>query len=250
MNDVIKQLLERKSVRVFTDQEISKEDKELILECALQAPTAGNQSMYTIIDVTDQELLDKLSISCDNQPFIKTSKMCLIFCADFQKWYDAFTMVDKDARKPAPGDFLLSIEDTCIAAQSAVVAADSLQIGSCYIGDIMENFEYHKELLHLPEYVYPACMVVFGYPTDQQINRIKPARFNQKYMVHENYYHDLDKETIKEMFEERASRTSIPFEFERWMDAFYHRKYDSGFSKEMSRSADLYYKLFEKNLEK
>ncbi len=50
---------------------------------------------------------------------------------------------------------MLSIEDTMIAAQNAVLMAESLGIGSCYIGDILENYEFHKELFDLPDYVVP-----------------------------------------------------------------------------------------------
>ena len=77
MNEVIRQLMDRKSVRAFTEQEISREDKELILHSAMQAPTAGNQQMYTIIDVTSQELKDALVKTCDNQNFIAKGKICL-----------------------------------------------------------------------------------------------------------------------------------------------------------------------------
>ena len=69
-NEVIKELLERKSVRVYTDQPISEEDKKVILQAAMEAPTAGNQQLYTILDITDQELKEKLSETCDHQPFI------------------------------------------------------------------------------------------------------------------------------------------------------------------------------------
>ncbi len=100
MNEVIKQLYERKSVRVFEETLISDNDKRMIIESAIQAPTAGNQCMYTIIDVTDQNLLAKLAESCDHQPFIKDAKLALIFVADFQKWYDAFKIVDEKVRTP------------------------------------------------------------------------------------------------------------------------------------------------------
>ena len=155
MNQTIQQLFARKSVRVFTDQEITPEDKNLILQAACQAPTAGNQQLYTIIDVTDQALKDQLVYTCDNQPFIATAKMVLIFCADCKKWYDAFLSAGCEPRLPGVGDLALAISDTNIAAQNAVTAAESLGIGSCYIGDIMENCEAHRELLHLPQYVFP-----------------------------------------------------------------------------------------------
>ena len=101
MNNTIQELKNRKSVRVFTGEPISKEKKEIILEAATQAPTAGNQQLYTIIDVTDKTLKEKLAVTCDNQPFIAEADMVLIFVADCQKWYEGFkdagaTTHDKD----------------------------------------------------------------------------------------------------------------------------------------------------------
>ena len=54
---------------------------------------------------------------------------------------------------------LLAMEDSIIAAQNAVVAAESLGIGSCYIGDILENYEIHQELFHLPQYAIPTTLL-------------------------------------------------------------------------------------------
>ena len=188
MNQTIQQLFDRKSVRVFTDREITPDDKSLILRAACQAPTAGNQQLYTIIDVTDQALKDQLVYTCDNQPFIATAPMVLIFCADYRRWYDVFCKYVEEVRKPDMGDLFLAEADTLIAAQNAVVAAHSLGLGSCYIGDITENFEYHKELLNLPQYVVPAAMLCIGYPTAQQLQRPKPPRHAVSAMVHENGY--------------------------------------------------------------
>lgn len=55
MNEVIRQLMERKSVRVYTDQAISPDEKRAILHAAMAAPTAGNQQLYTILDITGNE---------------------------------------------------------------------------------------------------------------------------------------------------------------------------------------------------
>ena len=247
MNDIIKELYNRKSIRVFTDQIITKADKELIIDSAIQAPTAGNQTMYTILDITNQECLEKLAKSCDNQPFIAKAKMALIFCADYQKWIDAFSIVEENPRLPGVGELLLACNDALIAAQNAVVAAESLGIGSCYIGDMMEHFEYHKDLLNLPQYVFPVTMLVFGYPTEQQKNREKPKRFDKKYLVHENSYQTLNQAQLRSMFETRAALTpAIEFNFEKWMKAFYQRKYNSDFAKEMTRSVGEYIKQFER----
>lgn len=240
MNEILKELYERKSVRVFEEKEISEADKRLILEAASMAPTAGNQQLYTILDITDQKLKEELVKTCDDQPFIAKAKMVLIFCADCKKWYDAFRAAGCRPRKPGAGDLLLAVDDALIAAQNAVIAAQSLGIGSCYIGDVMENCKKQRALLNLPEYVFPAAMLVFGYPTKQQLERKKPERADMKYIVHENGYHTMDEGELKKLFEKNA----VSKRYEEWMQAFCSRKYNSGFAREMTRSVEEYLKDF------
>ena len=172
------------------------------------APTAGNQQLYTILDITDQKLKDKLAVSCDNQPFIAKAPLILIFCADVLKWFDVFKEGGSDPRKPGCGDLFLAVNDALIAAQNAVVAAESMGIGSCYIGDIMEQCELHREMLHLPSYVFPAAMLVFGYPTDQQKNRKKPERCRLEDMVQENVYQRRDGQQLRKMFDKETKNRS------------------------------------------
>ncbi len=240
MNEVIKQLYGRKSVRAFEKREISACDKSAILRAATEAATAGNQQLYTIIDVTDPSLKQRLSQSCDNQPFIADAKMLLIFCADCQKWYDAFVSAGCNPRQAGVGDLLLAVSDANIAAQNAVTAAESLGIGSCYIGDIMENCELHREMLRLPDYVFPAAMLVFGYPTEQQQRRAKPVRAEISHIVHENAYRRMNGAELRRMLEHKAGERP----YEDWINAFCERKYNSEFSREMTRSVGEYLKAF------
>ena len=198
MNETIQVLMNRKSVRVFEDKEISPEIKDIILAAAMRAPTGGNCMPYSIIDVTDQSIKDKLAETCDHQPFIAQAKMVLIFCADY--------------------------------AHTACIAAESLGIGSCYIGDIVENFEIHKELLNLPPQVAPLCMLVFGYPTQQQKERKQTTRFAKSSIVFENRYRELSEEELLEMMPNDRTK------------AFYNRKYVSEFAQEMVRSTKEIYK--------
>ena len=191
------------------------------------APTAGNQQLYTILRVTDPALLEALAESCDHQPFIARGKLVLVFCADCLKWYEAFQNAGCDPRRPGPGDLLLAVDDALIAAQNAVVAAEAHGIGSCYIGDVLERYEEHADLLSLPEYVFPAAMLVFGYPMQQQKDRKKPERTDLKYLVHENGYRKQDP---REMFAYKSR------DFDAWMRKFCSWKYQSDFSFEMSRS--------------
>lgn len=240
MNQVIEQLCARKSVRVFTGQSIAPEDRALILRAAAEAPTAGNQQLYTILDITDQNLKDQLAETCDHQPFIAKAPLVLIFCADMQKWYDAFQDADCQPRAPGAGDLMLAVTDAAIAAQNAVTAAWSLGIGSCYIGDIMEQRERHQKMLGLPEYVFPAVMLVFGHPTQQQLDRPKPVRCPMEHIVHENGYRRMEGGELRALLRDKPEQKS----YEEWCQAFCARKYNSDFSREMTRSVAEYLRQF------
>ena len=125
-NPVLRALHERKSVRAYTGEPVTGAEKEAILAAACAAPTAGNQQLYTILDITDQAVKDALAVSCDNQPFIAKASAVFVFCADCQKWYDAFRSGGCDPRLPGAGDLMLAVTDCAIAAQNAVTAAESL----------------------------------------------------------------------------------------------------------------------------
>ena len=235
-NPILQSLFDRKSVRVFEEKDIPASCKQAILEAAAQAPTAGCQQLYTILDITDQALKDALADSCDHQSFIAKAPLVLVFCADCKKWYDAYREAGCTPRKPGVGDLMLAVTDTAIAAQNAVVAAESFGIGSCYIGDILENCHTVRQLLHLPDYVFPAAMLVMGWPTQQQKDRPKPQRCGMEHIVHENGYRSMEGPELRDTFGYKAGAAG----FDQWCAAFHHRKYDSDFSREMSRSVDEY----------
>lgn len=234
MNEIMKSIYARKSVRAYEERPISADVRRALLEAALQAPTAGNMTLYTILDITDPELKQRLSVTCDNQPFIAEAPMVLVFCADYHRWYELFKRHVEEVRIPAEGDLLLANADALIAAQNVVVAAESFGLGSCYIGDVLENFEIHRELLHLPDHVVPACMLCIGYPTVQQKERPKPSRFRVEDIVHENVYDEEKSRAMENMLAERGEEG--PDGLAGWVARFCARKWNSEFSKEMSRS--------------
>lgn len=172
MNEVLSQLHARKSVRAFLDRPISPEARRAILEAACAAPTAGNQQLYTILDITDQAVKDTLADTCDHQPFIAQAPLVLLFCADCQKWYDAFAAGGCSPRRPGPGDLWLALSDANIAAQNAY-------------------------------------------------RRMEPAE-------------------LEAMLADNAGARP----YGAWLDAFCKRKYNSDFSREMSRSMAEYLKPF------
>jgi nitroreductase len=250
MNEVMRVLLNRKSVRAYDEKQISEEAKDQILKATLRAPTAGNMMLYSIIEITDQRIKDTLARTCDNQPFIATAPLVLLFLADYQRWHDYFLLSGVEdlarqkgerVREPQEGDLFIACCDALIAAHTAVVAAESLGIGSCYIGDILENYEVHRELLSLPRFALPVCLVCFGYPTSQQQQRPLTPRFDSKFVVCENRYRRLDAAGLAEMHRDReerlagaATRAEGAANLGQQM---YLRKFNADFTKEMTRSA-------------
>ena len=128
---------------------------------------------------------------------------------------------------------MLACCDALIAAQNAVIAAESHGIGSCYIGDVMEQYETHRELLSLPQYAFPVCMLVFGYPTREQLRRGYTTRFDEKYILFENRYRRLE---AGEDFAETPAGRTYGEGVDNFAQAVYARKFSAEFSAEMRRS--------------
>jgi FMN reductase (NADPH)/FMN reductase [NAD(P)H] len=249
MNPVIETILKRKSMRAYEKKAITPEERAELLRATLRAPTAGNLMLYSIIEVSDQHLKNKLVESCDNQPFIAHAPLVWLFLADYQRWFDYFVASGVEhlceqqntlIRRPQEGDLFLACCDAIIAAQTAVIAAESLGLGSCYIGDIMENYEVQRDLFDLPKYVFPICLVCFGYPTSQQIARKQTSRFQEKFILFENQYKRLSGEDFEEMFHETHAQTFHGRDeilgARNVGQLVYNRKFNAGFTNEMNRS--------------
>ena len=243
MNEIIQSLFARKSVRQYEPRQIAPREKDIILQSALQAPTAGNQNLYTILDITDEELKLSLSKYCDNQPFIAKAPLALVFLADCRRWFDSYRFAGIQARPPEEGDLMIAAADAVIAAQNTVAAAQALGIGSCYIGDILEQEENVRKALNLDKYVFPAAFVVYGYPTNSQKERVKPQRPPLSCIVQENRYRRLSEKEHTAMFMEKGE-IKDENSFCGYIKAFYGRKYNSDFAKEMNRSAKRYLEHF------
>jgi nitroreductase len=239
-NQIIQSLFERKSLRAFGGAPIPREQKELIIDCGIQAPSAGNQQLYTILDIEDQSVKEKLAVLCDNQPFIARAPMVLVFLADCERWQNCYRYAGISARKPGLGDLILACQDALIAAQNMVSAAESLGIGSCYIGDVLENREQMALLLRLSPRVFPVTMLVFGYPAEGQSERKKPPRPRRTYLVRKNAYEPLGETELRAMHQSLHPAE----DFDAFMRAFCERKYMSDFALEMNRSTRAYLQEF------
>ncbi len=249
MNPVLETIHQRKSVRAYEDKPLPEDVRDMILKSAVRAPTAGNMMLYSIIEVSDQEAKNKLVETCDNQPFIAKAPLVLIFLADYQRWVDYFKVSGVEQLctekgvpmvMPEEGDLFLACCDALIAAQTAVIAAESMGVGSCYIGDILENYEVHREMFDLPQYAIPICMVCFGYPSQEQRERERTERFGEEFIVFKNRYRHLGEDEFKEMYagtHERMMAGSAEMRDQPNVGIrMYKRKFSAEYAVEMRRS--------------
>lgn len=255
-NDTLEVIRNRTSLRIYDDtRPITKEEKDAIIESAMLAPTAGNQMLYSMIIIRDQKRKEWLAKSCDNQPFMAKADLMIVFVADHHRWFEYFVKNDvksfcddKDFVFEAPqeSDLFLAIEDAMIAAQNSVIAAESLGIGSCYIGDIVEHAEEVSEFLQLPQYTMPIGCVVYGrYKEDHK--RIFRKRFDRSYVVFDETYKQLNDEEYQEMFKEEDTKYNPMNKVgaKNYAQQFYARKTGAPFSKEMARSVRVWLKRWD-----
>ena len=213
----------RQSLRVYAPTPISCETRHSILQKAIGAPTAGALMLYAILEIEDQAIKEELSVLCDRQPFIARAPWLTLFAADYFRLWNAWHNLGfAPSRKPGTGDLMLAVSDALIAAQTAVIAAQDMGIGSCYIGDIIENAERIRTLLHLPDYVFPAALLCFGYPP-KGYTHLKTQRLQPDEIVHKNTYQPKDTSVLAGRVAERG-----------------FKKFNAAFSHEMTRSVEVW----------
>lgn len=196
MNETINTILNHVSVRSFTDQKLSKEQVELLIQVAQMASSASFQQAYSIIEVKDEEIRKAFVEPCGGQLWT-TQGNYFLFVGDFYRHKLMADEINVDIE-----DSLISIDtimkgtiDATLAAQNMIIAAESMGLGVCVIGGARDGIETVSKLLELPEYVYPIFGLVIGYPA--QRNDIKP-RLPMKAIYHVNKYNKDQKENLKE----------------------------------------------------
>jgi len=248
--ETIDLLNKRVSLRSYLKRPITDEHMEIILNGAMRAPTAGNLMLYSIIVVKDQKKKDILAESCDHQPFIAKAPAVLIFLADMRKLYDYFEYCDVKEycekhnlkyNTPDKSKLFLAAGDAFIAAQNAVVAAEAVGVGTCYIGDIIENYQIHRDILNLPEWTIPVAMLTMGYYPENFSIEPNP-RYDKEFVVFEEEYKRLSKEQFETMYSDKKVLENNNLDAKNFGQIVYARKFGAEFANEMEESINLYIK--------
>ncbi|WP_127530455.1 oxygen-insensitive NADPH nitroreductase [Paenibacillus kobensis] len=187
MNDTIRLLRAHRSIRKYKDDAIPQEHLQEIALAAQAAPTSSNIQAYSVVAVRDAERKRVLAGLAGNQKHIEESPLFLVWLADLNKIRTAVRLHEDAELQQNTELFLLATIDATLAAQNAVIAAESLGYGTVYIGGIRNNPQAVSELLELPPFVYPVFGLSVGIP-DQEPD-LRP-RLPLRAFLHEETYQD------------------------------------------------------------
>jgi len=198
VNPIIDCLFNHRSIRKFKDGAIEQETMETILKAGTRAATGGNLQLYSFVVIDDPKKMTELR---DRVEGLYPAPAAIIVLADQhrpRRWMEKFGTPPEKICNNKASNFFLAFCDAMIALQNVVVAAESLGLGTCYIGGVLSLDV--QDFLGAPEHVFPAGMIVLGYPDQESDLSI---RLPLDAVVHYNNYRVFTDDEIAELYEER-----------------------------------------------
>ena len=174
------------SCRQFTDEPVSEDLLESLIEAGTRASTSSNMQAYTIISITEADLKAQVAKLCADQAQIHQSAVFLAFCADLYR-----LKLCTDLHGVTGTDFgvteamLVAVVDTALVMENVAVAAESVGLGICMIGALRDRPFEVRESLFLPRHVFAVAGMCIGWPAQE--NEPKP-RLPLDAVWHRNRY--------------------------------------------------------------
>ena len=196
---------ERRTIRKYTQQPISDELLNRLLEEAARTQTMGNLQLYSVVVTRSAEMKQKLAPAHFNQPMVTEAPVVLTICADFRRTTDWC-----ECRKATPGynnllSFMNAATDALLYTQTFCNLAEEEGLGICFLGTTIYMPQQIIEVLELPKLVFPVATLTVGWPDEEPAltDRLPLESFvhNEKYQPYtelsiNNFY--APKEALEE----------------------------------------------------
>ncbi len=159
-------ITKRRSIRKYSDREVSDDQLRSLLQRAEQTQTMGNLQLYSVVINRSPEMKAKLAPAHFNQPMVEQAPVVLTFCADYNrctKWCNE--------RKATPGydnflSFLNAATDALLYCQTFCHLAEEEGLGLCFLGTTIYNAQQIVDNLQLPRLVMPVATITLGWPDE------------------------------------------------------------------------------------
>lgn len=187
-NAVIESLLGHRTVRAFSDSPLPEGTLEWLVASAQSAATSSNLQCWSVVAVQDPQRRARLSVLANNQAHVRDCPLLLIWIADLSR-------LDRAGEKTGIATagnqylemFLVAAVDAALAAQNATAAAESLGLGTCYIGAMRNHPEKVAQELGLPSDAFAIFGLCVGLPDETRPASVKP-RLGQSAILHHEQY--------------------------------------------------------------
>lgn len=200
MCDMLDTLMKRRTIRKYSDKEVSEELLNNLLNASARTQTMGNLQLYSVVVTRDPQMKEKLSPAHFNQPMVKGAPVVLTICADFNR-----TSVWCRNRKAEPGysnflSFVNAASDALLYTQTFCNLAEEAGLGVCYLGTTVYMPGMIIDALQLPKLVMPVATITVGWPDEEPSlsDRLPLASF-----VHSERYIDYTPQSIDEYYDDK-----------------------------------------------
>lgn len=196
-NETLDVILSHRSVRKWLDEPVTREQIQTIVAAAQSAPSSSNKQTVSVVAVQDEGIKKELQV-VGRQMFnhIETAPAVLIWCIDHSI---ARVLAQRDGKELGALEYFdeagLGFLDAGIMSQNAAIAAESMGLGTVYLGSMRNDMERVQELLGLPEHVVPVVGLAIGYADPTERAGIKP-RLPQELVLHWDGYGEPSLELI------------------------------------------------------
>lgn len=154
---VMENILNRKSVRKYTKEEVKKEQLEMLVRAGMAAPSARNSQPWLFFVINDRAILDNLAKQLPNAKMLLNAKAAIVVCGNLQK------ALEGDGRE-------FWVQDCSAATQNILLTAESMGLGAVWTGAYprKETVNIIKVELGLPEHIVPLNVIPIGWQTGEE----------------------------------------------------------------------------------
>ncbi|MHA7685581.1 NADPH-dependent oxidoreductase [Cupriavidus sp. PET2-C1] len=188
LNPVLETILAHRSVRAFLPETLPAGTLELLIGAAQSAPSSSNLQTWSVIAIGDEGRRRRLSALAGNQAQVREAPLVLAWLADLSRLRGIADHRDEQAEGLRYLDtFLMAVIDAALAAQNVVTAAESLGLGTVYIGALRNQPEAVARELNTGTSVFPVFGLCIGFPDLARPAAVKP-RLSQRTVLYREQY--------------------------------------------------------------
>lgn len=187
-NDVLAGMLAHRTVRAYLPDPLPKGTLEMLVAAGQSAPSTSNMQVWSVVAVKDPARKAALAKVTGGQAHVTQAPMVLVWLADLNRIESVAKARGMTLETLGfTESFLMASLDAAFAAQNAVVAAESLGLGTCYLGSLRNDTEEVARILELPQGCYGVFGLTVGFPDPKVRTDVKPRLPQEAVLHHETY---------------------------------------------------------------